>query len=72
MKFTSGFQSDRTSLERGDKSDESKAQSNILLMQDTKFCASLKKLSLTQACAVTIDDNIVITGGTMLGLGKVS
>ena len=24
-----------------------------------------------QACAVTIDDNIVITGGTMLGLGKV-
>jgi len=24
-----------------------------------------------KACAVTIDDNIVITGGTMLGLGKV-
>ena len=24
-----------------------------------------------KSCAVTIDDNIVITGGTMLGLGRV-
>jgi N-acetylneuraminic acid mutarotase len=24
-----------------------------------------------KACAVTIDDSVVITGGTMLGLGKV-
>ena len=24
-----------------------------------------------KSCAVTIDDNIVVTGGTMLGLGKV-
>ena len=44
LRFTSSFQSDGTSLERGDKSDESKAQSNILLMQNTKFCASLKKI----------------------------
>jgi hypothetical protein len=27
--------------------------------------------SLVQACAVTIEDQIVLTGGTMLGLGKV-
>ena len=26
---------------------------------------------MIQACAVTIDNSIVITGGTMLGLGKV-
>lgn len=24
-----------------------------------------------QSCAVTIDDQVVLTGGTMLGLGKV-
>ena len=62
-------------VECGDKSNQSKTQGALFYITGCSFLLSRPnkdyRFRTFQACAVTIDDNIVITGGTMLGLGKV-